>query len=114
MAYKNKVDQAASSRRHYLRNQKAMKERAELKNRERHAEYAEKIKVAKARPCADCNIEYPHYVMDFDHVRGKKVGNVSTMAHALRPWKLIEQEIAKCDVVCSNCHRERTYVRLSA
>jgi hypothetical protein len=25
---------------------------------------------AKDRPCADCQIRYPHYVMDFDHREG--------------------------------------------
>jgi len=25
---------------------------------------------------------------------------------------LIDAEIAKCDIVCSNCHRERTHKRL--
>ncbi len=61
----------------------------------------------KSVPCADCGIRYPHYVMDFDHVRGVKAGNVSLMK-AEGQAKLLA-EVAKCDVVCSNCHRERTF-----
>lgn len=50
---------------------------------------------------------------DFDHVRGKKRKNVGAMVngHNFSVEKIIE-EIAKCDVVCSNCHRERTFSRL--
>lgn len=67
------------------------------------------IRAAKAKPCADCEIEYPFYVMDLDHVRGKKlvaVGHIGPCSIE----KLLA-EIAKCDVVCSNCHRERTFRR---
>lgn len=65
---------------------------------------------AKSVPCMDCGIKYPTYVMDFDHRPGeKKVKNVSSMI-ALTLKEMIE-EIKKCDVVCSNCHRERTQQR---
>lgn len=46
--------------------------------------------------------------MDFDHVRGSKVGNVSEMLGSTSLADLL-MEIAKCDVVCANCHRLRTY-----
>lgn len=66
---------------------------------------------AKNKPCMDCGGSFPAVCMDFDHVRGNKVGNISTMAgQALSPER-IEAEIAKCDVVCSNCHRIRTDAR---
>lgn len=62
----------------------------------------------KSSPCADCRINYPSYVMDFDHLRDKKFSIASSK------WKTQETiwaEIQKCEVVCSNCHRERTYRR---
>ncbi len=65
------------------------------------------IREIKDQPCADCGKRYPHYVMDFDHVRGKKKFNLAWMA--IRSIKNILEEVAKCDVVCANCHRERTY-----
>ena len=63
----------------------------------------------KDRPCADCGGVFPPYVMDFDHVRGEKLMDVSAMTN----WNLekIISEIGKCEVVCSNCHRIRTHSR---
>ncbi len=61
-------------------------------------------------PCLDCGIKYPYYVMDFDHVRGKKHKNVMELIPTLSKKK-IDEEIAKCEIVCSNCHRVRTHMR---
>jgi hypothetical protein len=49
-------------------------------------------------------------MMDFDHVRGTKHANVAELINTLSK-KRIDEEIAKCEVVCSNCHRARTYLR---
>ena len=59
-------------------------------------------------PCVDCGINYPYYVMDFDHVRGQKHANVMELVSTLSKKK-IDEEIAKCVIVCSNCHRIRHY-----
>ena len=61
-------------------------------------------------PCIDCGINYPYYVMDFDHVRGVKQANVMELVSTLSK-KRIDLEIAKCEIVCSNCHRIRTHMR---
>jgi hypothetical protein len=60
-----------------------------------------------ARPCLDCGVSYPFYVMDFDHVRGTKRKEVSSLS----TLKSIKAEIEKCDLVCANCHRHRTFSR---
>lgn len=66
------------------------------------------IREHKNVPCTDCGLRYPTYVMDFDHRRGEKLANVgSLVGHANA--RRIREEIAKCEVVCANCHRERTY-----
>jgi len=64
-------------------------------------------------PCVDCGINYPYYVMDFDHVRGQKHANVMELVSTLSKKK-IDEEIAKCEIVCSNCHRVRTHMRKMA
>lgn len=66
------------------------------------------LREAKSKPCADCGQIYPHYVMDFDHVRGSKKSCLAKV----RSVKLAESEMLKCEVVCANCHRERTYRRM--
>ena len=62
----------------------------------------------KMAPCADCGGTFDPVCMDFDHRPGvTKRFNVSTIGRHSRSTLLAE--IAKCDVVCSNCHRLRTY-----
>ena len=62
-------------------------------------------------PCTDCGVQYPPYVMDFDHVLPGKVRSIAALvARASRA--AVEAEIAKCEVVCANCHRERTHARM--
>ena len=91
---------------HYRRNKDAyLKRNARFRLRN-----SEIIREHKSKPCADCGIQYPYYVMDFDHRQDEnKVINLANASRMTRP-KILE-EIAKCDVVCSNCHRERTYQR---
>lgn len=89
-------------------------ERARLRSRneQRRAELIEVVRRAKSKPCADCGLEYPYYVMDLDHVRGSKSFTISTLVtRSSVTLQRLEAEIAKCEVVCSNCHRIRTYAR---
>lgn len=60
----------------------------------------------------DCGGEFPPYVMHFDHRDAStKVTEVSRMI--TRPNIYTEEdilaEIAKCDLVCANCHAIRTF-----
>src|ERR1700721_1923990 len=61
-------------------------------------------------PCTDCGIQYPYYVMQFDHLNPvDKKWKVSSIGSASR--LKIFKELAKCGVVCANCHSIRTYKR---
>lgn len=60
-------------------------------------------------PCIDCG-ETDVRVLEFDHVRGVKRGQVGSMAAVSR--RAVIDEIAKCDVVCANCHKRRTWIQL--
>ena len=61
--------------------------------------------------CIDCGIAYRHWVMDFDHLGDKEFTIAQFRSHTSDLIK-IRKEIEKCEIVCSNCHRERTYQRL--
>jgi hypothetical protein len=78
---------------------------------------------AKKRPCADCGGEFPYYVMHLDHRPGVEkffsigsaYGSSWTGRDRYRRKQITEEilraEIAKCDVVCANCHHIRTWQR---
>ncbi len=71
------------------------------------------INELKSVPCADCGSKHHPYVMDFDHLpQFEKKFNVSSKFD--RPLEEVKAEAAKCDVVCSNCHRMRTLKRKSS
>lgn len=57
--------------------------------------------------CVDCGYKKHHAALDFDHVRGVKKFNVCNA----KSIKSAKEEIRKCEVVCANCHRKRTYMR---
>lgn len=63
----------------------------------------------RTHPCTDCGESDP-VVLEFDHLRDK-LFDVSA-ALTQRAWPSILAEIAKCEVVCSNCHRRRTARRV--
>lgn len=59
-------------------------------------------------PCMDCRNKFPVVCMDFDHRDADdKLTEVSRLIR-MGSMKKLKEEIAKCDVVCSNCHRIRT------
>jgi hypothetical protein len=62
----------------------------------------------EASPCADCDKFFPWYVMDFDHLNNK-VANVTDMISNVVTKQKLMEEIAKCELVCANCHRIRTF-----
>lgn len=93
---------------HYQRNRQYYID----KTLKRRNETQEVINEAKSKPCADCGIQYPLCVMDFDHLdRTTKLVDIGKLAR--KGWSLarVQQEIDKCEVVCANCHRIRTHIR---
>ena len=63
------------------------------------------------RGCADCGYREHPRALDWDHIGSDKVADVGRLAHNRISMKRLLAEIAKCEVVCANCHRIRTYVR---
>lgn len=61
-------------------------------------------------PCTDCKVRYPPYVMHFDHL-SDKVFNISNAGSLGVSLSRLRAEMAKTEVVCANCHAERTHRR---
>jgi hypothetical protein len=62
----------ASKRKYYEANKQAYLDRAKKAQRE----VSLWVRQQKEVPCSDCGVQYPYYVMEFDHVRGEKVANI--------------------------------------
>ena len=94
-----------------LDNSKNQKEKPQKRTAAKKREVQQMLgKIKEDSGCIDCNTKHPFYVLDFDHTRGKKVSNIGQMLDYFTIEDIFK-EVAKCDVVCSNCHRTRTYNR---
>lgn len=99
---------------HYAKNAETYKRTSSLSNqkiRVRNKAWVHAQKVGRA--CVDCKGLFPAVCMDFDHREGtEKVDALSRMMiTSMSSIKRMQKEILKCDLVCSNCHRIRTYRR---
>ena len=66
--------------------------------------------VKLASGCVDCGYKEHPAALDFDHLPGQeKYRDISRMLNVARSTLLAE--IAKCEVVCANCHRIRSWER---
>jgi hypothetical protein len=94
---------------YYLRNKtrhRGARLESNKRQRIRARTFVQKI---KERPCKDCKVQYPYYIMQFDHTVGKKEFNIGRRGG--RTVYTLADEIRKCDVVCANCHAIRTHKR---
>ena len=101
--------QAKYHRKHYAENRAKYLDRIAARKQRLTAENRlHLLEFLHANRCADCG-ETDVVVLEFDHLRDKSF----EISKALRDlcWDKILEEIAKCDVVCGNCHRRRTAAR---
>jgi formate-dependent nitrite reductase cytochrome c552 subunit len=69
------------------------------------------LDVLRDRPCADCGGRFPPCSMDFDHrIPPIKLSRVPALIGRAGDGRILA-EVAKCDIVCANCHRARTFAR---
>ena len=105
MAYRNKSDprQREAGLRHY-RNNKAQ---YIARNTASAAKLREVMIRAKSRPCMDCGGTYRSVAMDFDHRDPSTKLMTPSSLPKTGSLRVLQEELAKCDVVCANCHRLR-------
>ena len=109
MAYKDLKDprNRAAKRRHYYKN----KDQYARRSIAWKASFRRFLNAIKSYPCTDCGKSYPPWVMDLDHRPGEdKLYEIARLI-TLGSLRKAITEIMKCDLVCSNCHRERTHQR---
>lgn len=69
------------------------------------------VSLKSGRPCTDCGRSFPHQVLQWDHLPGyEKLGDISEDFWGRTRAEILD-EIAKCDLVCANCHMIRTFSR---
>ncbi len=106
---RDKEKQKVAQKAHYQKYKDTYKAR-DKKVREQSRELIHNLKANK--PCSDCGIIYPHYVMQFDHVKGEKLFNISMRRYNNEnSKKMLLDEIDKCELVCANCHAARSFNR---
>lgn len=94
------VVEAASRKRRDLR-------RAAL----RREKFYDKIgRIKQEQGCTDCGFNAHPFAMHFDHLpEFEKSAGIASLWWA--PWARVVAEMAKCEVVCANCHAIRTITR---
>lgn len=75
----------------------------------RRADFRSRIRLLKSNPCTDCGGSFHYSAMDFDHPEDNKSFEIADFGGS--SWDKIQTEIDKCELVCSNCHRVRTWKR---
>lgn len=105
------VCSAAYGREHYRENRNDYRRKNLANGRKSRERARDAMRQAKRRPCADCGVEYPPHVMQFDHIGDGKVSDIAALASSGVSVETLMVEIAKCEVVCANCHADRTYRR---
>jgi len=91
--------------------QRYIDQAAAQKKKLRRERTAYLLEYFEAHPCVDCGERDP-VVLEFDHLRDKLFD--VTQGLDFRSWQSILDEMAKCEVVCANCHRRRTAFRRGA
>lgn len=107
MPYADPEQQKAAQRRYYDKNAEAYAERGRIYRTQMTTEVN---RIKEASPCTDCGESYPACVMQFDHTGDDKVLAVSRLLRS-KGWPTVLDEIAKCELVCANCHAVRSWRR---
>lgn len=93
---------------HYASNKKYYIEKADRWNAaNKFRQLEELFDYFQTHPCVDCGETNP-IKLQFDHVRGVKCAEVSTLIHRGKSLISAMDEVAKCDIRCANCHAVKT------
>lgn len=106
MPYKDPEKQKAAQRASYEKTKTARMTK-QAKDRKEFRAWMLTLKAGK--PCTDCLETFHPAAMHWHHRPGEhKIGSVANLALKLNR-QLILDEIAKCDLICANCHAVHTF-----
>lgn len=95
---------------HCGKGQKEKTQNRQKQSRHRNIAFIREFKQGKR--CTDCKEDYPYWMLEFDHLPEFEklftIGGRNARDYSLEQ---IVAEIAKCEIVCANCHKNRTYWR---
>lgn len=108
MPYRDPEKQKAAQKMWYERNREVIGKK-DLAKKTKIRQFLDNYKCENS-VCVDCDTSYPPHILDFDHLRDKEFNLKDASAKKVSMETLLA-EIDKCEIVCSNCHRHRTYMR---
>lgn len=114
MPYATREAKNAAARRRYQNDEVARNKHKALAsaNRKKYRAAAAEWRdlYLTTRACVDCS-ENDAEVLDFDHVTGEKLANISDLVRSGASIAKLAAEVAKCEIRCANCHRRITRKR---
>ena len=72
------------------------------------------LDAVKSAPCTDRGRRFPPRLMDFDYWEPAQKRSAVSRTIGRAGTARIMAEVAKCDIVGANCHRDRMYRRREA
>ena len=108
-SYKGKI---YTSLRKYCRKCRYKIERHDIKPEDvRRRRLARKLRAIEllGGKCVKCGYNKNPYVLDFNHKEGHIKEFSPSRIIQKRAWDLVVKELAKCELLCANCHREYTF-----
>ncbi len=87
------------------------KDKTQQRTRDKRGQITKALQeIRQNTPCTDCKENYPYWIMEFDHL-GNKSFTIGQYRNHTNSLEKVMEEVAKCEVVCANCHKNRTYMR---
>ena len=103
---REKTEAQKEAKREYMRNRREANATASKRLRDDRRSRLNKIKLSAK--CKNCGFNSHPAALEFNHRDPLTKGfTISQSMH--RSWSSLEIEIAKCDVLCSNCHHIHSY-----
>lgn len=105
MPYKNPEQKKAYQKKYHAKWYEDNKESRKKQIKDRLKKLKQKFRELKStKSCEKCG-ESESFALDFHHVTINKRNNLSKMVHDGLGWESLVEEMEKCIILCSNCHR---------